>query len=107
MQTFIAPATGNYIFQVAGAQGGTTSGGSLGGLGATVNATICLQQGANVSIIVASQGRRYPAVTGPNGNYENQVGAGGGGLSAVYTNGEDATTIVAGTLLDTAAIPKQ
>lgn len=76
---------------MASAQGGTTSGGSLGGLGAIVNATAVLQQGANVSIIVASQGSS-------GGSQSNQPGAGGGGLSAVYTNGSNAPTIVAGML---------
>ncbi len=91
MLTFTVPATGNYLFQVAGAQGGTTTGGSLGGLGAMVNATVCLQQGANVTIIVAGQGSS-------GGNRNNQHGAGGGGLSAIYTNSQSAPVIVAGTL---------
>ncbi|CAL8465704.1 g5240 [Coccomyxa elongata] len=89
-QTFIAPATGIYNFTVAGGQGGTTaSGRSVGGLGATVTATVFLQQGTTVTVIVAQQG-------GPDGGYNNEPGAGGGGLSAVYTNGQAAATIVAG-----------
>ncbi len=76
---------------MAGAQGGTTSGGSLGGLGATINATVCLQQGANIIIIVGSQGDS-------GGFFLNETAAGGGGLSAVYTKDLNAPTIVAGTL---------
>ena len=91
MQTFIAPATGNYRFEVAGGQGGSASG-TVGGLGATVIATVSLLQGANVPIIVAGQGS-------PAGSFAQQPGAGGGGLSAVYTNGPSApATIVAGTV---------
>ncbi len=90
LQTYTAPATGNYLFTVAGGQGGTTTGGSLGGLGATVTATVFLQQLATVTIIVGGQGS-----SGGNGG-PNQPGAGGGGVSAVYTNGPNAPTIVAG-----------
>lgn len=91
MQTFTALSSGNYFFKVAGGQGGTTSGGSPGGLGATVTATASLQQGVPVTIIVAGQGDS-------GGNRSDTPGAGGGGLSAVYTNGQAAPTIVAGTL---------
>lgn len=90
MQTFTAPTTGTYNFTVAGAQGGTTPGGSVGGLGATVVATALLKQGAVVPIIVGGQG-----LPGP---YDNSHGAGGGGLTAVYTNGVNLPTIVAGTV---------
>lgn len=61
----------------------------MGGLGATVTATVFLQQGAPVTVIVAGQG-------GTDGGYNNEPGAGGGGLSAVYTAGPIAPTIVAG-----------
>ena len=91
MQTFIAPATGNYLFTVAGGQGGTHTL-AIGGLGATVSATVSLLQGDIVPIIVAGQGS-------PGGTFgPNQPGAGGGGgLSAVYTNVPiSAPTIVAG-----------
>ena len=72
MQTFITPATGNYLFTAAGGQGGTTSGGALGGLGATVTATVFLQRGTIVPIIVSGQG-------GSGGGRFDQTGAGGGG----------------------------
>ena len=91
MQTFTAPAAGDYLFIVADAQGGALpSYGVNSGLGATVEATVFLQQGAIVPIIVAEQGSS--GVT--------NVGNGGGGLSAVYTNGIGTLpTIVAGTLM--------
>ncbi len=85
------PRQGNYLFTAAGGQGGTTSGGALGGLGATITATVFLEQGAIVPIIVSGQG-------GSGGGKFNQTGAGGGGLTAVYTDGENAPSIVAGTV---------
>ena len=87
MQTFTAPAAGNYLFIVAGGQGGNSGLGEGGGLGATVEATVFLQAGAIVPIIVAQVGG-LPTTPG---------GAGGGGLSAVYTDGAGVLpTIVAG-----------
>ena len=58
LQTFTAPATANYLFVVAGGQGGATSNPNKikGGLGATVTATVFLTAGATVPIIVAGQG---------------------------------------------------
>ena len=90
-QTFIAPIASNYLFIVAGGQGGGIPfKGFPGGLGATVEATVFLEKGAIVPIIVAGLGTN----TGSGG------GAGGGGWSAVYTNGGDvAPTIVAGDVL--------
>ena len=92
LQTFIAPATGRYLFIVAGAQGGNTTAFARGGFGATVRATALLQQGANVTIIVGGQG------SSDSGDARSQPGAGGGGLSAVYTNDQTSPTIVAGIL---------
>ncbi len=96
MQTFTAPRPGNYYFTVAGAQGGTTllttaPYGSLGGLGATVTANVSLQQGAAVLVIVGGQGAPGDV---------DQPGAGGGGLSALYTDPNvDAPSVVAGALV--------
>ena len=60
-----------------------------GGQGAIVAATVFLQEGAVVPIIVAGQGKNV----GP-------AGEGGGGLSAVYTNGVGVLpTIVAGMVM--------
>ncbi len=90
LQTFYAPVAGNYLFIAAGGQGGSNNGlAVVGGLGATVEATVFLESGAVVPIIVAAQGGA--ALTDSLG------GAGGGGLSAVYINGANALpTIVAG-----------
>ncbi len=78
---------GNYLFIVAGGSGGNSGVGFVGGKGATVEATAFLQAGAIVPIIVASGGS-VP---------QNPAGAGGGGLSAVYTNGAGVLpTIIAG-----------
>ena len=90
-QTFIAPATD--LFTAAGGQGGTTSRGSLGGLGATVAATVFLEQGAIVPIIVVGKGGSGNGT----GNF-NTPPAGGGGLPAVYTASQSELSIVAGTV---------
>ena len=91
MQTFTVTAAGNYLITVAGGQGGGLQGaplGIVGGQGATVQAIVFLQSGATIPVIVAGQG----SLSGDQFN-----GGGGGGLSAVYTNGDDALpTIVAG-----------
>ena len=94
MQTFTAPVTGNYLITVAGAQGGGSTGNPTfaqpGGLGAVVEGAVTLQAGASIPIIVGS--------TGGDGYGNSQPGGGGGGLSAVYTNGNTVPTIVAGTV---------
>lgn len=96
LQTYTAPATGNYVFTVAGGQGGTAGrAGSaptaVGGLGAVVRAIVFLPLGATVPIIVAGQG-----INSDDRNYYGSDGSGGGGLSAVYTAGANTPTIVAG-----------
>ncbi len=94
LQTFIAPTTCTYLFTVAGAQGGTRAGRitTPGGLGAVVTAAVYLQAGASVPIVVARMGYANPT------QFSVQAGAGGGGLSAVYTDGDTLPTIVAGVL---------
>ena len=92
MQNFTAPVAGNYLFIVAAGQGANSGVARSGGLGATVEATTFLQAGAFVPIIVGGAGL-LPTHPG---------GAGGGGLSAVYTNGAGVLpTIVAGPFLST------
>ncbi len=93
LQTFTAPTTGNYLFTVAGGQGGGSPL-AAGGLGATVTATVFLNAGATIPIIVAGQGGNSD-----DRLYSGQDGSGGGGLSAVYTAGAATPTIVAGMLL--------
>ena len=90
MQSFIAPAAGNYLFIVGGARGGNDGIGTAGGFGATVEATAFLQAGDTVTIIVGGPG-------GLPGPISAISGGGGGGLSAVYSNGVGVPpTIVAG-----------
>ena len=91
LQTFTAPTAGNYLFIVGGGQGGSATPAAFpGGLGATVEATVFLQAGAVVPVIVAAQG----------GAAQGSGGSGGGGLSAVYTAGAgNLPTIVAGLAL--------
>ena len=94
LQTFTAPTTGTYLFTVAGAQGGTRAGRitTPGGLGAVVTAAVYLQGEASVPIVVARMGYANPT------QFSVQAGAGGGGLSALYTDGDTLPTIVAGVL---------
>ena len=94
LQTFTAPTTGTYLFTVAGAQGGLRGGRipTAGGLGAVVTAAVFLQAGATVPIVVARMGYSNPT------QFATQAGQGGGGLSAVYTNGTTLPTVVAGVL---------
>lgn len=98
MQTFIAAEAGNYLFIVAGGQGGGVPDGqgTVPGLGATVEATVFLQTGATVPINVAGQGSQ--ALPGPPVDNSLGGGGGGGGLSAVYTDNtlNALPTIVAG-----------
>ena len=96
MQTFTAPVAGTFLFTVAGGQGGGLQRGArpiltVGGQGATVEATVCLQYGATVPIVVAGQGGLAD---------DDLEGGGGGGFSAVCTNGDNTSpTIVAGRVL--------
>ena len=55
-----------------------------------VTAVVDLQAGAIVPIVVAGMGNANPT------QFSTQAGAGGGGLSAVYTDGTTLPTIVAG-----------
>lgn len=72
---------------MTGGKGGNSGNGNAGGQDATVEATVFLQAGAVVPIIVGAQG----------GTSIYVAGGGGGGLSAVYINGANALpTIVAG-----------
>ena len=95
MQNLTAPVAGTYLFTVAGAQGGLRGGRIpvAGGLGAVVTAAVYLEAGAVVPIVVAGIGNSNPT------QFAIQAGQGGGGLSAVYTDGTTLPTIVAGVLV--------
>lgn len=89
---------GSYVRQLPLSSSWRTGGSppfqSNGGRGATVEATVFLQQGVVVPIIVGGQG------TNPQAGSE-----GGGGLSAVYTNIAGALpTIVAGMVMSFGAV---
>ena len=71
VQTFIAPVDGEYLLEVAGAQGGSTYG--TGGLGGTSSGKISLKKGDTLQIYVGNQ------PVGINGGYN---GGGVGFLSS-------------------------
>src|SRR5262249_19622748 len=55
LQTFIAPVTGIYEFDVFGASGGS-NGNASGGLGAEVSGDVMLVKGGGLTILVGGQG---------------------------------------------------
>lgn len=79
MQTFTAPVTGEYTFEVWGAQGGYT----YGGLGGYSKGTVTLTKNETIYIGVGQQGQSY------NGGYN------GGGYSAAYGYGGGGATHIA------------
>jgi hypothetical protein len=80
IQTYTAPAAGNYSIIVAGAQGGNAVN-AFGGLGVVVGGTINLTASQQLKIVVGGQG-----ATGDYGN-DQSFGGGGGGGSFVYVVG--------------------
>ena len=69
IQTYLVPETGEYEITLAGAQGGSSSDGNAGGMGAIVGGDIFLKQNELLDIFVGGQGY------GLNG----YAGGGGGG----------------------------
>lgn len=57
METFIPPVTGIYTFEVQGAQGGNSSSGGAGGLGALVSGDFTLEGGKSIYVFVGGQGK--------------------------------------------------
>lgn len=74
LQTYIVPATGSYVIEAFGAQGG--AGGGPGGQGARVRGTFNLTAGERLQIIVGLQGA--------TGTSLHQPAGGGGGGSFVW-----------------------
>ena len=73
-ETFVVPTCATKItVEVRGAQGGTSLGGSLGGLGALVQGTIPVTPGSTLTIVVGEQP--------PSATYAN--GGGGGSYVAM------------------------
>ena len=88
------PAPSSSRWQVGKVEGFNVGPGpilTVGGQGATVEATVCLQYGATVPIVVAGQGGLAD---------DDLEGGGSGRFSAVCTNGDNTSpTIVAGRVL--------
>jgi len=79
------PATGNYLIDAAGAQGGADSltYGHSGGLGARVSGVVALNAGDTLCIIVGTR------PSGPAGAYD---AGGGGGGTFVFRSNADCTS---------------
>jgi hypothetical protein len=90
VQTYLVPETGEYEITVAGAQGGSSSEGNPGGLGAIAGGDIFLRQSELLHIFVGGAGFSLPGYAGGGGGgtflgNPNRVffiaGGGGGGGS--------------------------
>jgi hypothetical protein len=80
VQTFVVPAgVTSLLIEAYGAQGGGSSGGEAGGLGARMTATYAVTPGQILSIVVGQQG-----LLQVGGNAQNSSGGGGG--TFVYDN---------------------
>lgn len=101
VQQFTAPTTGNYTFELYGAQGGN-DGNGVGGLGGKTTGTLSLLKGQTIYIVVGGQGAS--AATGNGGGYNGGGHAGSSGSSGA---GGGATHIAtkSGTLASLADYP--
>jgi hypothetical protein len=88
MQTFTAPSTGNYTFQVWGAQGGAYQSYFTGSNGGYATGTINLTQGQVLNISVGQKGCDNACTTFAfgGGGWTNP-GGGGGGASDIRVGG--------------------
>lgn len=83
-QTFVAPETGRYTFNVWGAQGGTASNGGAGGQGGRTWGDVYLTKGQTVYIYVGGAGGTGYNSGGYNGGGGGaNDGGGGGGMSSI------------------------
>lgn len=83
-QTFVAPATGRYHFNVYGAQGGVSTSGGAGGYGGYTYGDVLLTKGQTVFIYVGGMGGTGYNSGGYNGGGGgSNNGGGGGGMSSV------------------------
>ncbi len=94
-QNWTVPSTGDYLIEVAGAQGGSETGYDLntGGLGAKMKGTFSLTKGQVIQIVVGQKGTSNPqAPSGGGGSFvvneDNTplIIAGGGGGTGYYVN---------------------
>ena len=89
VQTYVVPETGEYEITLAGAQGGSSSDGNSGGMGAIVGGDIFLRQNELLDIFVGGAGSSKAGYAGGGGGSflgnPNRVffiaGGGGGGGS--------------------------
>src|SRR3984957_14029147 len=85
VQTYVVPETGEYEIILKGAQGGSSSDGNAGGMGAGVGGDIFLKQNELLGIFVGGAGYGLPGYAGGGGGTflgnHNRVFfiAGGGG----------------------------
>ena len=93
VQTFTAPATATYTFQLWGAQGGNGLN-TVGGLGGYATGTYALTAGQTISVYVGGKGGNAGGVMGWNGGGQGglDIGAGqhagsGGGASDIRVGG--------------------
>lgn len=83
-QTFVAPATGRYHFNVYGAQGGVSTSGGSGGYGGYAYGDVYLTKGQIVFIYVGGMGGTGYNSGGYNGGGGgSNNGGGGGGMSSI------------------------
>ena len=87
IQEWTVPATGTYIIEAYGAQGGAAGGGE-GGKGAKVVGEFQLTVGQKLHIIVGQQGRSFSAAT------NRFQASGGGGSFVVFENASDENDIL-------------
>ena len=89
VQTYLVPQTGEYEIILAGAQGGASSDGNAGGMGAIVGGDIFLRKNELLGIFVGGEGYSLPGYAGgggggtflgnPNRVFFIAAGGGGGG----------------------------
>ena len=90
VQLWTVPATGNYLIETYGAQGGANFCGDQGAKGARMSGEFSLTSGTELSIVIGQMGQRSPSGNCANG------GGGGGGGSFVWESGASQPLIVAG-----------
>jgi hypothetical protein len=83
MFSFTALVTGEYAVELLGASGGSTLGGSVGGLGAEASGDVFLTQGEDLTLFVGGQGI--------SGHF-----AGGGGGGSFVFNGTNVLAVAGG-----------
>src|ERR1700722_15076810 len=92
VQTYLVPGTGEYEITLAGAQGGSSSDGNAGGVGAIVGGDIFLRQNELLGIFVGGAGYSLPGYAGGGGggtflgNHRRGFFIAGGGGGGGYGN---------------------